>query len=76
MMGFGLVRSLGAAAVAVLVFLGLWQADRLRQREIGAAKERGMIEKRSDANAKKADDVRKKVERLPMEKLSDRYARD
>lgn len=76
MMGMGLLRSLGAAGVALLVFLGLWQADRLRQRELGAAKERGAIEKRSDANAKKAEAVRKKVERLPMEKLSDRYARD
>lgn len=76
MLGFGLVRSLGAAGVAALVFLGLWQADRLRQRELGAAKERGAIQKAGDANAKKADAVRKKFERLPMEKLSDRYTRD
>lgn len=71
-----MIRSLGAAAVALLVFIGLWQADRLRQREIGAAKERGAMEKRADANAKKADAIRKRVERLPVEKLRDRYSRD
>jgi len=71
-----LLRTLGAATATILVFLGLWQADRLRQREIGAAKERGSIQKAGDANAKKADAVRKRVDSLPPERLRDKYARD
>jgi cytochrome oxidase assembly protein ShyY1 len=62
--------------VAVVMLLALWQGDRALQRSVGAAKEVAKIEKRSLANAQKADAARRSVDAIPADELRDKYARD
>jgi hypothetical protein len=64
-------------AVGLLAMVATWDRGRLRQAEQrGMQTERASVEKRGEANARKADDARRGVERLPDDKLRDRHFRD
>ena len=63
-----------ASAVAALIGLRAW--DKQHQQAIGAGKVVAKIEKAANENARKADDARRSVERVPADRLRDRYARD
>lgn len=71
-------NTLSVAAVSGLVVVVLaWDHSRINQaRREGAATVRALIEKNTDANVRKADAVRAAAERLPRDRLCDRYARD
>lgn len=72
--GHGLKAGMAAAALMMLV---TWDWSRIRRAEqAGADRVRVQIERNTDANAKKADAARRAVERLPKDKLTDRYTRD
>ena len=64
-------------AVGLLAMVMTWDRGRLRQAEQrGVMNERASVEKRGEANARKADDARRSVERLPPDRLRDRWFRD
>ena len=64
-------------AVGLLAMVVTWDRGRLRQAEQrGVMNERASVEKRGEANARKADDARRSVERLPPDRLRDRWFRD
>jgi hypothetical protein len=63
-----------AAALVALVSLRAW--DKSTQQAIGAGKVVAKIEKAANENARKADDARRSVERVPADRLRDRYGRD
>ena len=68
--------TIGIAVCAVVALLALWQGDRALQRSVGASKEIAKIEKRSLANAQKADAARRSVDKLPPDGLLDKHFRD
>ena len=70
------IGSIGIAVAAVVALVVLWQGDRALQRSVGASKEIAKIEKRSLANAQKADAARRSVDKLPPDGLLDKYTRD
>lgn len=64
-------------AVGLLAMVVTWDRGRLRQAEQrGVMNERAGVEKRGEANARKADDARRSVERLPTDRLRDKFFRD
>ena len=65
---------IGAAIVAAVLGLRMW--DISTQRAIGESKAVAKMERAADANAKKADAVRRSVERTADDRLFDRYRRD
>ena len=68
--------SIGLAICALVALVALWQGDRALQRSVGASKEIAKIEKRSLANAQKADAARRSVDKLADAELHDKYTRD
>jgi hypothetical protein len=68
--------AVGRIAAAALMGLVAWQWNNSVQRDKGAAAVVAKIERAADANAKKADSVRRDVDRLPAERLRDGYFRD
>lgn len=66
--------ALGAGVVVALFGLRAW--DKQHQQAIGAGKVVAKIEKAANENARKADDARRSVDRVPADRLRDRYARD
>lgn len=67
---FGVRISIG---LFVLVTAVAWDHSRI---EKGRAQERQAVEKRGETNAKKADAARRAAERLPADRLRDKYCRD
>jgi hypothetical protein len=67
-----------ASMVAALVASVLtWRAyDIHQQRSIGEERAQVKMEKAANANAKKADKVRRSVDAIPADRLRDRYWRD
>ena len=64
-------------AVGLLAMVVTWDRGRLRQAEQrGVTTERASVEKRGEANARKANEARRGVERLPNDRLFDRHFRD
>ena len=64
-------------AVGLLAMVVTWDRGRLRQAEQrGVQTERASVEKRGEINARKAEDARRSVERLPNDRLRDRWFRD
>lgn len=69
------------AKFGVRIFMGLgvlvaflaWDNSRV---EKGRAQERQAVEKRGETNAKKADAARRAAERLPADRLRDKWCRD
>lgn len=53
-----------------------WAAVKFSYESKGAQKERARVEKKSNENAAKADAARRSVERLPPDRLRDKYCRD
>lgn len=72
--GHGLKAGMAAAALMMLITWDWSRINRAEQR--GADRVRVQIEKNTDANAKKADAARAAAERIPADRLRDRYFRD
>lgn len=66
----------GIFVAGVLALFGLRAWDKQHQQAIGAGKVVAKIEKAANENARKADDARRSVERLPADRLRDRHSRD
>jgi hypothetical protein len=60
-------------AIGCLVAFLAWDSSRVNK---GRQIERAAIEKRGEINAKKADAARRDAERIPVQRLCDKYARD
>lgn len=72
--GHGLVVGL-VAALGIMVLT--WDRGRITAAvNRGVASERASVEKRGEINARKADEARRSVERLPPDRLRDRHFRD
>lgn len=72
--GHGLVIGL-IAAVGVMVLT--WDRGRINAAvDRGRQTERASVEKRGEINARKADEARRAVQRLPGDRLRDRHFRD
>lgn len=71
-------NGLAFAALAGLGMMALtWDMKRMSAaREVGRQEVRVQLEKNSHDNAKKADAARRDVERLPADRLRDRWFRD
>lgn len=66
-----------AAVFGMLAMLGTWDWKRIRQAENrGAESVRVEAERKSNANARKADTARRTVDRIPDERLRDKFCRD
>lgn len=66
-----------ALSVGLLAMVVTWDRGRLRQAEQrGIQTERASVEKRGEINARKAEDARRSVERLPSDRLRDKFFRD
>lgn len=64
-------------AVGLLAMVATWDRGRIRQAEQrGVMTERASVEKRGNINAQKAQAARDSVERLPPDRLRDRWFRD
>lgn len=66
--------ALGAGVVVALVGLRAWDVS--TQQAKGAAKAVAKMEAKANENARKADDARRSVDRLPADRLRDRHSRD
>jgi len=72
--GHGLAIGL-VAALGIMVLT--WDRGRINSAvERGVQSERASVEKRGEINARKADEARRSVERLPPDRLRDRHFRD
>jgi predicted negative regulator of RcsB-dependent stress response len=67
---------IGVVVAGIVALFGLRAWDKQHQQAIGAGKVVAKIEKAANENARKADDARRSVERVPADRLRDRYARD
>lgn len=64
-------------AVGLLAMVVTWDRGRIRQAEQrGVQNERASVEKRGEINARKANEARRGVERLPNDRLLDKHFRD
>ena len=64
-------------AVGLIAMVVTWDRGRLRQAEQrGMQTERASVQKRGDINAQKAQAARDSVERIPPDRLRDRFFRD
>jgi Pyruvate/2-oxoacid:ferredoxin oxidoreductase gamma subunit len=72
---FNLIR-LAQIGVVAVGCLGAWAAIKFKYESQGVQKERARVEQKSNANAKKAEAARNSAERLPANRLCDKYARD
>ena len=72
--GHGLVIGL-VAAFGIMVLT--WDRGRINAAvNRGVASERASVGKRGEINARKSDDARRSVERIPADRLRDRWFRD
>lgn len=67
---------IGVIVAAFVALVGLRAWDKQHQQAIGAGKVVAKIEKAANENARKADDARRSVDRLPADRLRDRHSRD
>ena len=66
-----------AAVFGMLAMIGTWDWRRIRQAESrGAESVRVEAERKSNDNARKADDARRSADRLPLGRLRDKHCRD
>ena len=63
------------AAIAAMVF-AVWFGFARHFENKGASRVVAQIEKKVEANAQKADDVRRSVQSVPVDRLRDKYTRD
>jgi hypothetical protein len=66
--------ALGGGVVVALVGLRAWDVH--TQQAAGARKAVAKMEAKANENARKADDARRSVDRLPADRLRDRFTRD
>lgn len=62
-----------AAVLGVVVAFATWDHSRVNK---GRALERAAVEQRGEINAQKADAARRSVDKLPADRLRDKYCRD
>lgn len=67
---------IGRALVAGVGLLTLWVAFAWHYEAKGALKELAKVERAGEKNAAKADAARRSVDKLPDDRLKDRYFRD
>lgn len=67
---------IGVIVAGLVALVGLRAWDKQHQQAIGAGKVVAKIEKAANENARKADDARRSVDRLPADRLRDRFTRD
>lgn len=70
---------LGRASMVAALFVSLvaWRAwDVQEQRSVGEQRAQIKMEKAANANAKKAEKVRRSVDAVPADRLRDRHFRD
>lgn len=66
-----------AAVFGMLAMIGTWDWRRIRQAENrGAESVRVEAERKSNDNARKADDARRTADQLPPSRLRDKHCRD
>lgn len=75
LLGF-LVTPLGRWAAICGMFLVAWFGFASHYKKVGAERVTAQIEKKVEANAQKADDVRQSVSTVPAERLRDKHTRD
>lgn len=64
-------------AVGLVAMVATWDRGRIRQAEQrGVMNERASVIERGNINARKAEDARRSVERLPPDRLRDKHFRD
>ena len=63
------------AAIAAMV-LAVWFGFARHYEKQGASRVVAQIEKKVEANAQKAEDVRRSVQSVPVDRLRDKYTRD
>ena len=63
------------AAISAMVF-AVWFCFARHYENKGASRVVAQIEKKVEANAQKADDVRRSVQSVPVDRLRDKYTRD
>ena len=63
------------AAISGMIFM-TWFAFARHYEKKGASRVVAQIEKKVEANAQKADDVRRSVQSVPVDRLRDKYTRD
>lgn len=66
----------GVIIAAFVALVGLRAWDVSTQQAKGAEKAVAKIEKAANENARKAEDARRSVDRLPADRLRDRHSRD
>jgi hypothetical protein len=67
---------IGLASAAVVSVIGWDNSRKAQWVQRGVQNERASVEKRGEINARKAEDARRSVERLPDDRLRDRWFRD
>jgi hypothetical protein len=66
-----------AAVFGMLAMIGTWDWNRIRKAENrGAESVRVEAERKSNDNARKADNARRDADKLPPGRLRDKYCRD
>lgn len=74
---FGTFLGRASMVAALVASVVAWRAyDIHQQRSIGEERAQVKMEKAANANAKKADKVRRSVDAIPADRLRDRYWRD
>lgn len=71
-----LATTLGRWAVLCGMVLVAWFGFASHYKKVGAERVTAQIEKKVEANAQKADDVRQSVSTIPAERLRDKHTRD
>lgn len=71
-----LASRLGQGVVIVSALVLAYLANNAHQRRVGAERVVAKMERAADANAKKADVVRRSVDGLPSDRLRDAWTRD
>lgn len=72
----GNVLYLGLGAGFLALVIGWDSSRKANWVNTGVQKERASVEKRGEINARKADEARRAVERIPADRLRDRHFRD
>lgn len=71
-----LTSSLGRWVVLSGIMLATWGGCVSHYKRVGAERVTAQIERKVEANAQKADDVRQSVQTVPVGKLLDKWTRD
>lgn len=71
-----LLTPIGRIGGIITILLVAWFGFAKHYENKGASRVVAQMEKRAESNAKKAESVRRSVERVPVERLRDAWTRD